>query len=80
LQTEDTSPSAANNKGQVFLQQAETVRLGQEGGGFWRVTDLVAQERIDDPTNDLQPKPLLLRIMTTGTHVGKTYSGKVEER
>jgi len=34
---------------QVFLQQAETVRLGQEGGGcFVRVTDLVAQTDGED--------------------------------
>jgi 3-dehydroquinate synthase II len=63
-----------HSAGQVFLQQAETVRLGQEGGESMRVTDLKVQ---NEP---ITTESLLLRIQTTGTHIGKAYTGKVEER
>jgi len=65
-------------RGQVFLQQAETVRLAQPSGDFIRVTDLEAQNGGNGA--DLKREPLLLRVMTTGTHVGKIYTGKVVER
>ena len=65
-----------SQKGQVFLQQAETVRLGQEKGEFLRVTELEARPKGEDSG----ASQLLLRVMGTGTHVGKAYTGKVEER
>mmetsp|Transcript_13837 Transcript_13837/g.19357 ORF Transcript_13837/g.19357 Transcript_13837/m.19357 type:complete len:423 (-) Transcript_13837:2232-3500(-) len=55
--------------GQIFLQQAETVRLGKEEGHFVRVTDLGIEKA----------ESALLRITGTGTHVGKAYTGKVVE-
>lgn len=68
------------SRGQVFLQQAETVRLGRpSSGNFVRVTDLEAQSGSSDNTNH-NTEPVLLRVMNTGTHVGKVYTGKVEER
>jgi 3-dehydroquinate synthase II len=70
-----TTTSTNTLKGQVFLQQAETVRLGQEDGGFVRVTELEAQARKESET-----KQIWLRVMTTGTHIGTAYAGKVEER
>ena len=56
----------------MFLQQAETVRLGQRVGDpvSVSVTDLDI-EAADD---------VLIRCVTSGTHIGKAYSGKVEER
>jgi len=56
---------------QIILQQAETVRLGESGEHFVRVTDLNPEET---------QSPVLLRIATSGTHVGKAYSGTVIER
>lgn len=63
------------SRGQVFLQQAETVRLGRSMGddSFIRITDLECKE-------DVQPSEVLLRVTGMGTHVGKAYSGKVNER
>ena len=65
-------------RGQVFLQQAETVRLARPSGEFVRVTDLEAQS--GGNRMDVNREPILLRVMKTGTHVGKVYTGKVEER
>lgn len=76
--TDDETDKCFCPKGQVFLQQAETVRLAQPSGDFIRVTDLEAQN--GGNRADLRREPLLLRVMTTGTHVGKVYTGKVEER
>jgi len=76
---EDDVGDCVGPRGQVFLQQAETVRLAQPSGEFVRVTDLEAQSGGGNGM-DLIRKPILLRIMKTGTHVGKAYSGKVEER
>mmetsp|Transcript_36843 Transcript_36843/g.56416 ORF Transcript_36843/g.56416 Transcript_36843/m.56416 type:complete len:289 (+) Transcript_36843:58-924(+) len=61
--------------GQVFLQQAETVRLGQRKGddSFIRVTEL-------ESDGSAQPVDILLRVVGMGTHVGRAYSGKVVER
>lgn len=72
------SPSQTKEKashGQVFLQQAETVRLGQTLGddSFLRITDLEYKE-------DVQASDVLLRVVGLGTHVGKAYSGKVTEK
>jgi len=72
-----SSPSSTA-RGQVFLQQAETVRLGQPSGNFLRVTDLEAQSGGNG--KNAKREPILLRVMMTGTHVGKIYTGKVEER
>lgn len=55
---------------QVFLQQAETVRLGDEGGNCIRATDLSPE----------QETRVLLRSTTAGTHIGQAYSGKVVEK
>eukprot|EP00521_Asterionellopsis_glacialis_P016002 CAMPEP_0195308080 /NCGR_PEP_ID=MMETSP0707-20130614/38043_1 /TAXON_ID=33640 /ORGANISM="Asterionellopsis glacialis, Strain CCMP134" /LENGTH=421 /DNA_ID=CAMNT_0040372339 /DNA_START=297 /DNA_END=1562 /DNA_ORIENTATION=+ len=63
---DDVEPIA---DGQIFVQQAETVRLGKEEGQFVRVTDLGIN----------QAESALLRITGTGTHVGKAYTGKVVE-
>ena len=57
--------------GQIFLQQAETVRLGLENGSYLRVTDL----QPNDPKQGI-----LLHVKSAGTHVGKTYTGSVKER
>ena len=72
------SPTSSSSRDQVFLQQAETVRLGQTSGNFLRVTDLEAQTSING--KKVNRESLLLRVMTTGTRVGKIYTGKVEER
>jgi 3-dehydroquinate synthase II len=77
-QQDDEFGDSVGPRGQVFLQQAETVRLAQPAGEFVRVTDLEAQSGGNGL--DLIRKPILLRIMKTGTHVGKVYTGKVEER
>jgi 3-dehydroquinate synthase II len=80
VELEESSSSSSSSAlpqhqtGQIFLQQAETVRLGQEDGVFIRVTDLEAQREKDTTV------PLLLRVANTGTHIGKAYTGKVEER
>jgi len=62
------------SRGQVFLQQAETVRLGQTVGddSFLRITDLDHE--------DNGQSSVLLRVVGLGTHVGKAYSGKVTEK
>ena len=58
--------------GHIFLQQAETVRLGKSDGGAVRVTDLDASEA--------KKVPILLRVTSSGTHVGGRYAGKVDEK
>ena len=70
----ELSHGATGLKGQVFLQQAETVRIGQKDAEFIRVTDLEAQ------AESKNAQPALLRVTSSGTHVGKVYTGKVEER
>lgn len=77
LETESTENNLGP-RGQVFLQQAETVRLAKPAGEFTRVTDLEAQS--GGKGADTNRDSILLRIMKTGTHVGKVYTGKVEER
>uniref|UniRef100_A0A7S3V4H9 3-dehydroquinate synthase n=1 Tax=Chaetoceros debilis TaxID=122233 RepID=A0A7S3V4H9_9STRA len=77
-----------HHSGQVFLQQAETVRLAQEKGSFIRVTDLESIsivggtkfKNIGGKALEEGRQSILLRITTAGTHVGKTYTGNVEER
>lgn len=69
--------------GQIFLQQAETVRLGQHEGGAVRVTDLRmldATSNKDISRSNAKGHSILLRIVGTGTHIGKAYGGKVLER
>ena len=72
----DADNGSSTRSGQIFLQQAETVRLGQIGGNFVRVTDLTVAE----PTERDKRHPLLLRETSAGTHVGGRYDGKVDER
>lgn len=61
------------DESQVFLQQAETVRLGQGNDErFTRATELSS-----DPEESV---PILLRCSNVGTHVGKSYTGTVEEK
>ena len=60
--------------GKMFLQRAETVRLDQEGASFVRVTDLNATPKGD------KSEPVLLRLQSAGTHIGKAYTGKVTKR
>jgi len=69
--------------GQIFLQQAETVRLGQSEGSYVRVTSLLTldtNEQENDSRKAIQGDTVLLRIVGTGTHIGRAYSGKVLER
>ena len=77
-QQHENGEAWATAVGQVFLQQAETVRLGQQGGSFVRVTDLQAQTKRDG--NSEHVEQVLLRIKSAGTHIGKAYTGKVTER
>ena len=65
-------------KGQIFVQQAETVRLGKRRGetAFVRATDL---ESVADDDSAVG-REILLRVTELGTHVGKAYSGKVQEK
>jgi len=56
-------------RGNVFLQQAETVRLATGAdGGYRSVTDA----KVGDP--------VLVRFSESGTHVGRAVAGSVEER
>lgn len=64
------------NKGQVFLQQAETVRLaepltaGEGAGARWKplsVTDVQGEEL------------LLIREVSKGTHIGRVIDAVVME-
>ena len=73
MHDENDGETNVNIYGQVFLQQAETVRLGQRRGddSFVRVTELENAS----PTTEL-----LLRVVESGTHAGKAYSGKVVEK
>lgn len=64
---------APESGGHIFLQQAETVRLGQPNGGAIKVTDL-------DVSTTTKKVPILLRVTSTGTHAGGRYAGKVDER
>ena len=79
-QLEDESSKGSRSTGQVFLQQAETVRLGQlsENCSGIRVTDMEAQS--GNIGVGLKREQVLLRCTKVGTHVGKIYHGKVEER
>lgn len=65
-----------SQRGQIFLQQAETVRLAQPNGEFIRVTEL--QSQAEKSLESIST--ILLRLTTTGTHVGKAYSGSVNEK
>ena len=56
---------------QLFLQQAETVRIGAPEGGVMSVTDLETAE---------WPSSILLRSSGSGTHIGRSYDGKVVEK
>ena len=83
---EETMTTTGRSRGQLFVQQAETVRFGQPEGKSIRVTELppVPRTRKQQPQgtnykND-HTAPLLLRITSAGTHIGKSYSGKVQER
>lgn len=56
-------------RGQIFLQQAETVRLVQPGG------------RSSLPVTELKPgDPLLLRWQHKGTHIGRPIAASVVEK
>jgi len=74
----ESDEKGISRRGQVFLQQAETVRLASDAsnGEFIRVTDLEAHTVRDDQCTC----PVLLRITTKGTHVGKAYGGSVKEK
>lgn len=72
----DDRDGQAHPTGKIFLQQAETVRLGQPGGEFTRVTDL----EVAAPEEFAKQQPILLRVSSEGTHLGGRYSGKVVER
>jgi len=82
VEEEEGVGGGGGGDGQIFLQQAETVRLGQRDGGFVRVTDLQTQKDSDDDDNvsKMIDHNVLLRTVGTGTHIGKAYSGKVLER
>jgi 3-dehydroquinate synthase class II len=63
-------------EGQIFLQNAETVRISAGGGEFVRVTDLQVAS-YDDTSKRV---PILLKVSSAGTHVGGRYAGDVRER
>jgi len=63
---------AEGAKGQVFLQQAETVRLLVEGGGGEVSARSVTEVRPGDR--------LVVRQSRRGTHVGRQIEASVEER
>lgn len=89
LTTANMAPNGNMQDAQVFLQQSETVRLGQKNANesddnhaFVRVKEL---KPFSSNTNDadggpMEKDPVLLRIATQGTHIGQAYSGKVVER
>ena len=58
--------------GQVFLQQAETVRVVVRGGGDDFEVRSVTDVRVGDR--------LRVRRTVKGTHVGREISARVEER
>lgn len=68
----------SSSDAQIFMQQAETVRLGRNGGNSIRVTDLDGSSEKGSKSG--KREPVLLRIVGSGTHVGKAYTGKVLER
>ena len=78
IQIELSVDTGSVEKGQVFVQQAETVRLGKRRGeaAFVRVTDL---ESVADDAVAVEEE-ILLRVTELGTHVGKAYSGNVQEK
>lgn len=94
--TDDSAPVPQQKMaGQVFLQQAETVRLGKLGGAHVRITDLkgtpvqpssdkqnngVQEGTVDKDEDQPRREEILLRLVDKGTHVGRAYSGSVEER
>ena len=59
----------------MFLQQVETVRLGQPGGMCIPVTelDIASQKEVQ------QHHSVLLRISEQGTHMGRPAPGSVRE-
>jgi len=71
-------PRNAITRGQIFVQQAETVRMGKRRGEatFVRATDL----EIGTENDAAARIEILVRVTALGTHVGKTYSGKVQEK
>lgn len=71
--------TADGHEGQLFLQPAETFRLGQMGGIFLLASDLESQSSITSH-QDLTKYPLLVRTTLAGTHLGKAYTGFVKER
>ena len=70
-QTQNARATSEAGGGHIFLQQAETVRLGRPDGGSMKVTDLEIAST--------KKVPILLRVASTGTHVGGRYTGKVDE-
>ena len=74
----ELSVDGSTAKGQVFVQQAETVRLGKRKGeaAFVRATGLESIANDDVAVEE----EILLRVTELGTHVGKAYSGKVQEK
>jgi len=62
--------------GQVFLQQVETVRLGQPGGQVLPVTAI----EMAGPQDTHKQHSILLRISDIGTHMGRPAPGSVMER
>lgn len=61
--------------GQLFLQQVETVRLGQPGGRCIPVTGL----EIATAKEIQKQQSVLLRISDQGTHMGRPSPGSVRE-
>jgi len=61
-------PHGASNRGQIFLQQAETVRLGRAVGGGVSVTRAKPGDAIT------------IRATGRGTHVGRAIAAQVTER
>ena len=77
--SDDIADSESKTKpaeGQIFLQQAETVRLGNKDGDYVRVTDV----EIASFDETAKHSTILLRTTSSGTHVGGRYEGKVTEK
>lgn len=67
--------------GQLFLQQAETVRLGRAQTARHGSKTVVAAAAMGVPVTELNVgEQILVRWRDEGTHVGRSISARVEER
>lgn len=71
---EDKELGRLKTKGQLFLQQVETVRLGKRGGTHVRITDL--KDNDDNDEEKQLGEEILIQLVGSGTHVGRAYGFK----